>query len=165
VEFVYPKGEAVEIATKNAAKVIAVDPESEGMPSLTNMSKDDMQVIHLWALSLSAVGPNDKAPAIQAKKYEADSINASQTAVAGSGAATKPPAPIAQKNIANLEKPKIGTQADNATAPAKRRPVIAKLPHTASPFALIAFLGAFFLLTGELLRLRSKFVSARASKV
>ena len=166
VEFVYPKDEAVGIATKNAAKVIAVDPQSEGMPELKNMSKDDMQMVNLWALSLTTVGAKDTQPAIEAKKYESLPINAPQPAVASSGATVGPPAPIDQRNVASLEKPRLGVNGDNTTAPApaKRRPVIAKLPHTASPFALIVFLGIFFLTAGELLRLGSKFVLARSSK-
>jgi hypothetical protein len=154
VEFVYPKSEAVEIATRNAARVIAVDPESEGMPQLTSMSKDDMRMVNLWALSLSTVGPSGKAPAIQAKKYESD-----QPALASN----EPTAPAqkhhaASQDVATLEKPQLGAQSANPTAstPAKRKPIIAKLPHTASPVASVAFLGIFFLMASLLFRLGSK---------
>ena len=75
VEFVYPKAEAVAIATANPAKVPAVDPASEGKVTDNTLSQDDMQLLTLWLLSLEQVGPSgtgDTAsakPAIKAVRY------------------------------------------------------------------------------------------------
>jgi hypothetical protein len=131
VEFVYPKADAVAIATKNAAQIVAVDPASEKMPPMNNMSKDDMKMISLWALSLTPVGPDNKAPTIAAKKYEPDPTQ-----------------------VASLEQPRMGNQSSDA-APIKRKPVVARLPHTASPVGLIAICGMFSLLAAALLQVGS----------
>jgi hypothetical protein len=73
VEFVYPKAEAVAIATSNPAKVPAVDPASEGKVTDNTLSQDDMQLLTLWLLSLEQVGPSgtgDAAkPGIKAERY------------------------------------------------------------------------------------------------
>jgi hypothetical protein len=75
IEFVYPKAEAVAIATSNPAKVPAVDPASEGKVTDNTLSQDDMQLLTLWVLSLEQVGPNgagDSAsakPGIKAERY------------------------------------------------------------------------------------------------
>jgi hypothetical protein len=73
VEFVYPKAEAVAIATSNPAKVPAVDPASEGKVTDNTLSQDDMQLLTLWLLSLEQVAPSgtgDTAkPGIKAERY------------------------------------------------------------------------------------------------
>jgi hypothetical protein len=73
IEFVYPKAEAVAIATSNPAKVPAVDPASEGKVTDNTLSQDDMQLLTLWVLSLEQVGPSgagDSAkPSIKAERY------------------------------------------------------------------------------------------------
>jgi len=73
VEFVYPKAEAVAIASANPAKVPAVDPASEGKVADNTLSQDDMQLLTLWLLSLEQVGPSsggDSAkPGIKAERY------------------------------------------------------------------------------------------------
>jgi hypothetical protein len=159
VEFVYPKSEAVQIATQNSAKVIAVDPDSESMPPVSNMSKDDIQMVSLWALSLTPVGPKDKGPAIAAKKYQGEQIDTAQAALAKS-AASQAEQP---REVATLEQPNTGVQAASPT-PAKRRPVIAKLPHTASPVAFIAFCGMFCLMAAGILRAASMLTTLRLGK-
>jgi len=68
IEFVYPKAEAVSIATANPAKVPAVDPASEG--KLANISRDDLQVLTLWLLSLQEVGPDAPSGGIKAERYQ-----------------------------------------------------------------------------------------------
>ena len=69
LEFAYPKNDAVAVAKANNAQVPAIDPESEGMVSKASLSKDEMQIITLWLLSPTTVGPN--APAgIQAARYQ-----------------------------------------------------------------------------------------------
>ena len=71
VEFVYPKADAVAIAKTNSAKVAAIDPASEGKVSDPSLSKDDMEVVTLWMLSSTQVGPGDSAaPSIKAERYQ-----------------------------------------------------------------------------------------------
>jgi hypothetical protein len=69
VEFVYPKADAVALATSNPSKVPAVDPASEGKVTDNTLSQDDMQLLTLWLLSLEEVGPGG-APSIKAARYE-----------------------------------------------------------------------------------------------
>lgn len=70
VEFVYPKATAVSLAKLNTSQVPAIDPASEGRPTGEGLSKDDMQMVTLWMLSSTEVGPNDTAPTIKAEKYK-----------------------------------------------------------------------------------------------
>jgi hypothetical protein len=70
IEFVYPKDEAVSIATANPAKVPAVDPASEGKVADKSLSQDDMQLLTLWLLSLQQVGPGLPAGGIKAERYQ-----------------------------------------------------------------------------------------------
>jgi hypothetical protein len=160
VEFVYPKGEAIQIATRNSAKVVAVDPDSESKPSVNNMSKDDMQMVSLWELSLTPVGPKDKGPAIAAKKYQGEQIDTTQPTLAKSVPSPTEP----QSEVASLEQPNLAASAGIQVPAAKRRPVIAKLPHTASPVALIAFCGIFCLVAAGLLRVGSTVATLYATK-
>ena len=97
LEFAYPKADAVAVAKANNAQVPAIDPESEGMASKASLSKDEMQIITLWLLSPTKVGPG--APAgIQAARYQ-------------------------------------------QVASAAHKPVVARLPHTASLVPLAWLLG------------------------
>ncbi len=70
VEFVYPKAEAVAIATANPAKVPAIDPASEGKATDNTLSKSDMQLLTLWLLSFQQVGPGQQSPGIKAVRYQ-----------------------------------------------------------------------------------------------
>jgi hypothetical protein len=47
VEFVYPKDDAVKIATANLGTVPAVDPASEGKPTDNTITQNDMQLLNL----------------------------------------------------------------------------------------------------------------------
>jgi len=159
VEFVYPKSEAVQIATRNSARVVAVDPDSENRPPVANMSKDDAQMVSLWELSLAPVGPKDKGPAIAARKYTGGQIDTSQPALAKNvPAQTQQP-----KQVATLEQPNLGVQAANP-APVRPRPVIARLPHTGSPVALTVLCGLLCLMAAAFLRLGSILTTLPASK-
>ncbi len=146
VEFVYPKEQAAGIAKTSGANVLAIDPASEGRPALAKLSKDDMELVTLWTLSPTRVGPeNASQPAIQAQRYQP----------------VQPPAPV---QIASLNDGPRLSAPQNAAAPArasamtaqpaptqrparpvKRPAVIASLPHTASQLPLI-FLSGLFLL-------------------
>jgi hypothetical protein len=74
VEFVYPKADAVALATSNPSKVPAVDPASEGKVTDNTLSQDDMQLLTLWLLSLEEIGPGS-APSIKAARYETASVS------------------------------------------------------------------------------------------
>jgi LPXTG-motif cell wall-anchored protein len=136
VEFVYPKDEAVAIAQKSGRTVPAIDPASEGMVVKDNtLSKQDMAMVTLWTLTPTAVGPNDAAqPAIQAARYQAP-----QSA-----------RPVPQQ-VAQNEPPSAPPAAMHQTATAKRKPVLAKLPHTASELPLFFIGGVLSLLAALLL--------------
>ena len=82
LEFVYPKADAVAIAKVNDSKVPAIDPASEGRPAeVSGLSKEDMEIVTLWLLSSSTVGPTDTAPTIKAEKMQQVASN-------------KPPKPV-----------------------------------------------------------------------
>jgi hypothetical protein len=101
LEFVFPKDEAVAIAKSNDAKVPAIDPASEGRPTeMKGLSKSDLELVNLWLLSSTHVGPGDAAGGIAAEHY---------------------------KQVASVN----------------HKPVVSKLPQTASNLPLIALLGAF----------------------
>jgi hypothetical protein len=69
LEFAYPKADAVAVAKANDAQVPAIDPASQGMPTGSELSKSQMQIISLWLLTPTKVGPD--APAgIAAKHYQ-----------------------------------------------------------------------------------------------
>jgi hypothetical protein len=70
VEFVYPKAEAVAIATANPAKVPAIDPASEGKVTDNTLSKEDMQMLTLWMLTFEEVGPGNEKAGIKAERYQ-----------------------------------------------------------------------------------------------
>jgi LPXTG-motif cell wall-anchored protein len=71
LEFVFPKDEAVDIAKSNEAKVPAIDPASEGRPAaIKGLSQSDLELVNLWLLSSTHVGPGDAAGTIQAEHYK-----------------------------------------------------------------------------------------------
>lgn len=74
IEFVYPKAEAVSIATSNQEKVPAIDPASDGRSVDPTLSREDMKLVTLWLLSSSRVGPADSKPSIKAERYQTASF-------------------------------------------------------------------------------------------
>jgi hypothetical protein len=90
VEFVYPKAEAAALAKDNSASVVAVDPRSEGRVALKNLSQDELQIVNLWLLSLTTTGPDNKTPAVLARRY--DGSKGSQQPVVATSAAPAYPA-------------------------------------------------------------------------
>ncbi len=92
VEFVYPKAEAVSLAKLNGTKVTAIDPASEGRVAKQDneLSKDDMEVVTLWTLSSTKVGPDDAAPAIKAERYQQPAPAASAQVAVNHKPAVKP---------------------------------------------------------------------------
>ena len=117
LEFAYPKNDAVAVAKANNAQVAAVDPESEGMVSKSDLTKSEMQIITLWLLSPTSVGPNEKA-GIKAVRFQ---------------------------QVASIT----------------HKPVIARLPHTASLLPYAWLLGLFSLASAFGLRSVRLTASAR----
>ena len=137
VEFVYPKSEAAALAKSNQGTVLAVDPDSEGKPAVQHMSPDDLQMIHLWMLSLTTAGPNSKSPAILAQSYQPPASHPAIRVAANS----MPAAPVRSVNGPG--------SAGRTEAPlqptARKHSVVAALPHTASnlPILFLALCCAF----------------------
>ncbi len=123
LEFVFPKNEAVAIAKTNNAKVPAIDPASEGRPpTIKGLSKSDLELVTLWLLSSTRVGPSDSSAGIQAERY---------------------------RQIASVE----------------HKPVIARLPQTASSLPWILLLGALSMLTAAGIRVyRPAYVSRNGKR-
>ena len=70
LEFVYPKDDAVSLAKANGTRVAAIDPASEGRAATpSGLSKEDMQMVTLWLLSPTRVGPGDASGGIKAERY------------------------------------------------------------------------------------------------
>ena len=69
-EFVYPKAEAVALAKANNSEVVAIDPASEGRVTEPALSKQDMQMVTLWMLTPTPVGPDNQGAGIKAARYQ-----------------------------------------------------------------------------------------------
>ena len=176
VEFVYPKNDAVSIAQANDTRVMAIDPASEGKVAAIKLKQDDMEMITLWMLEPSSVGPDDKKPTgIAATRYQAPAPVApapvetaqAQPVATGGGAAsftgnstTTASSPVTPRatparrprpvQLAQNDVPPPPAAARTHTRPAN----VTSLPHTASSLPL-AGLGAFLaLFLGGCLTLR-----------
>ena len=153
VEFVYPKAQAVTIAKDNSDKVLAIDPASDNL-SVThdNLSKQDMQIVTLWTLRSTRVGP-DAQPAIEAARYQVPATPAPAAAPPVDVArATPPPRPGAA--------PRTFTPKPAQAAPVTRRHAIAALPHTASNLPAMLLAAVLALLGSAALRLRRLYANA-----
>jgi hypothetical protein len=150
LEFVYPKGEAVTLAKLNTNSVPAIDPESEGRKPDPKLSPEDREVVTLWMLTSTRVGPKDETPAISVKRFVAPSEEpASGPAPVQAAAAPTPPAP--QSKQARPAPVQIA-RAEPAEAP-RVRTSVKKLPQTASELPLILLLSFLSLSTAATLRL------------
>lgn len=158
VEFVYPKADAVAIAKSNQSKVPAIDPASEGKVADKGLSRDDMEVVTLWLLSATTVGPNDTVPAIKAEKYQQVAGNEPPPQPADQLQQSRQVAPAASTSSASVS-PTPASTAGTAPIPVRqprpRKPVVAALPHTGSsmPLAwLVGLVSLFAALATRLLR-------------
>lgn len=132
LEFVYPKEEAAKIIADTGDSVLAVDPQSEKLP--TNLSADDMKVVTLWLLSPKRIPAGDHKEELTAEKYE------------GPNSASAPsPIPKAHASLAA-----------NRTVSAGGR-----LPQTASNTFSFALWGLLALVTALGLRLKRTRTSLR----
>ncbi len=156
VEFVYPKADAVALATANNAGVVAIDPASEGRPELSKLTNSDMQVVNLWMLTPVRVGPEGAAQkGIDARRYQPAPSQAAPTQSASLPPASHPPAP-SQATI--LPRPQAIARAEapvRPLAPVRHaRPIVNRLPQTASAFPLFWIAGLLSLAGAGLLRFR-----------
>ena len=131
VEFVYQKKDAVELAKIESSTVLAIDPSAEGIASSKRLSPEDMKIVTLWMLTPTPVGPANKKVNIAAERYHAPTVEQTEAQV--------PPLP---------------GSAIAASAPAARRPVVARLPKTASDLPLLELLSACLICVGLTLRQR-----------
>ncbi len=153
VEFVYPKATAVALAKANGTAVVAVDPESEGKPKVAKMSPDDRRIVTLWLLSMTTTGPNDKTPAVQAKRYQATDA---QQGVEASNTPQHPAYAPPANETASASQPAAPPARAAYRAP-KQKPVVSVLPHTASELPLIGLVGLVSLLAACWLTMRRRF--------
>lgn len=165
VEFVYPKEDAVAIAKENSAKVPAIDPASEGKVADPSLSKDDMEVVSLWMLSSTQVGPpNAQKAAIAAEKFKPTTTEAVNTPPPPPAPA---PAPVPQPSAAPAPTqmasaavpPSPAEQA--APAPKPHRAVVSKLPKTGSDMPLVLLIGMGSLAGAAGLRVRRAVKASR----
>jgi hypothetical protein len=144
VEFVYPKAQAVAIAKNNSDKVLAIDPASDNLAVIHDkLSTQDMQIVTLWTLQSSRVGP-DSQPAIEAARYQVPAAAAPVEV-----ASATPAAPLRSKPT-----PKVAAATSEQSAPVARQHAIAVLPHTASELPAMLLAAALALLGSAVLKLR-----------
>ena len=120
-EFVYLKGDAVGLAKNPTTTIPAIDPSSEGKPDTSKLSKEDMQMVTLWMLTPTPVGP-DTAAGIAAARYQVPAAESSTEATSQVARASTPPRPRVHP-----------------------RPVMAALPHTAGEMPMVLLTGVFSL--------------------
>ncbi len=164
VEFVYPKAQAVTIAKGNSDKVLAIDPASDNLSiKHDKLSNQDMEIVTLWTLKSTRVGPSSQ-PAIEAAKYQPipSPVPTPTPAPAQPTYVAKADAPVRPASRSSSEvASRPGTQASEPTPvpatrkqSATRKPDIAVLPHTASSLPLVLLASVLALLGAYALKLR-----------
>lgn len=134
LEFVYPKAQAVALAKLNAYSVPAIDPESEGRKPDPKLTAEDREVVTLWMLTETRVGPKSVTPAIEAKRFVAPVENAETAAPAPAA-----PAPVLMaKNEAPAALARVPQPAPARVSTVNTKRVAARLPQTASYLPLLA---------------------------
>ena len=158
LDFVYPKAQAAELAQTNTAKIVAVDYDASKLKSKTGLSRDDMREVNLWLLSMTTAGPDNKTPALAAKKYEAPAPTAvsypdQNAQVAQAPATQAQPAAVQppSNQVASNEQPALP---ERRPAAVHHKPVIKTLPHTAGDQPLILLAGLLSLVAAAGVRLR-----------
>jgi hypothetical protein len=146
VELVYPKAEAVTLAKLNTNSVPAIDPESEGRKPDPKLTPEDREVVTLWMLTATRVGPKNETPAIEAKRFVAPPDAAEPAPVQSAAAALRPEPAHSQPRPVQI------ARADSSEAP-RIRSSVKKLPRTASNLPLTLLLALFSLSAAAALRL------------
>ena len=158
-EFVYPKAEAVKIATGHSAAVEAIDPPSDNLPSKQkSLTPDDMRIVTLWTLSPTRV---NGSTAIAAEKYKpAETTSASQPVVARNEPPAGLPQPSPSANSYSAAAPSVApptrkaSVAPSAAKTPARHPIATALPHTGSDLPSILLAGLVSL--GGIVTLRTR---------
>ncbi|WP_263372987.1 hypothetical protein [Granulicella aggregans] len=150
LEFVYPKDEAVAIAKLNTYSVPAIDPESEGRKPDPKLTPEDREVVTLWMLEATRVGPKNETPAIEAKRFVAP-VESATTQIARN----EPPEELSPVRAAS---PRPAPPVSDASGPArvskvKTKPVASSLPQTGSDLPLLALSSLGMLMAAGSLRL------------
>ena len=148
-EFVYPKAEAVSLAKANSTTIPAIDPASEGKPDAPKLSRSDMELVTLWTLTPTQVGPDHQA-GIEANRYRATDASA---------APAPPPTPVAVPAAApgpnvvakEVTPPRPGTVRAGTV---RTTGSMKALPHTASSLPSIELAGFLALCGAALLGMR-----------
>lgn len=149
-EFVYPKEEAVVIAKASTSRVPAIDPASEGRVSTRHLSKEDMQMVTLWMLSSTRVGPeNASQAAIQAERYQQPAVAA--TALPQQTRMTAGTTPASQVSVKNASSTAL--VARQRIPRLRSHTVLTSLPHTASSLPLAMLTGMLLLFAAGITRL------------
>ena len=148
VEFVYPKAEAAVLAKANEGKVLAVDPDSEGRPTLPRMSSEDLQMVHLWMLSLTTASPDGKTPAILAQAYQPP-VQSQPVQVASNSLPEPLTAPVPRHEVKSQT-----AMPELVTATPKKHALITSLPHTASSIPSVVLAALVALFAAILIRMR-----------
>lgn len=155
VEFVYPKDDAVALASANKAGVVAVDPASEKRPELAKLSPTDLQLVTLWSLTPVTVGPGAVASkGIEAKRYTAPTNTGAQVATSSTLPSSPTSATAAAPRNATPAQPTLEAKLERPQ-PAAPRPYVKRLPKTASYTALLGACALLALAGAATMRLRS----------
>jgi hypothetical protein len=145
LEFAYPKAEAVVLAKLNPDSIPAIDPESEGRKPDPKLSKEDREVVTLWMLNSIRIGKDHETPAIEARRFDAAPDSTQATA-------TMPSLTAKARTYQIAENDPLPYKQYVAESKAKRRPIAARLPQTASQLPLLLLLSITSLCLGEGLR-------------
>jgi hypothetical protein len=152
LEFVYPKDEAVALAKLNASSVPAIDPESEGRKPDPKLTPEDREVVTLWMLEATRVGPKNETPAIEAKRFVAPVESAAPAATTQVAHNEIPEELSSVRPTTQRPSPSaVQTQAPARVSKVRTKPVAASLPQTGSDLPLLAALSlGIFLAAGSL---------------
>lgn len=149
LEFVYPKDEAVAIAKLNTYSVPAIDPESEGRKPDPKLTPEDREVVTLWMLEATRVGPKNETPAIAAKRFVAPVEPAATAQIARN----EPPEELSAARLARPRPAPPAAEAPAHVSKVRTKPVTSSLPQTGSDLPLLALLSFGMLMTAGSLRL------------
>ena len=139
LDFAYPKAQAVTLAKLNTSSVPAIDPESEGRKPDPKLSLEDRQVVTLWELKATHVGPKNETPAIEAKRYTAP-IQPSAAPVQVATSAPPPVRVVPSPAPAVKQSRPAPVQVAKLDAPPRVRSSVQRLPQTASELPLIVLI-------------------------
>jgi hypothetical protein len=148
LEFVYPKSDAVTLAKLNTNSVIAIDPESEGRKPDPKLSPEDREVVTLWMLTATKVGPKEETPAIDVKRFVAPQEPPSST-TADAEASRTPTPPTQTQQAPSVDVSELRTPPPPPRIHAK----VKRLPQTASELPLLLLLSVLSLGGAGVLRL------------